>query len=148
MKKTFLRLVVLCLVFAILPPVTASAAVVEPVAPMASDYLDVYNSYCCAMGNGRIEVWFDVLGDDYMDEIGALAIYLYESTNGTDWYHVKTFFYEDETDMLDYNDYVHVSYVSYQGVAGRFYKANTCIWAGKDGDGDARYMWTAVEKAT
>ena len=51
-------------------------------------------------------------------------------------------------DMLDTNDYYHSGHITYQGTAGKYYKAYVCIWAGKDGDGDTRYYWTSSKKAT
>ena len=83
-----------------------------------------------------------------MDEIGVLSIKLYESTDNSTWTRVKTYSYENYSSMLAYDDYVHSSCVSYQGVAGRYYKAYVCIWAGKNGGGDTRYMWTSSKKAT
>ena len=83
-----------------------------------------------------------------MDEIGALEIYLYESKDNENWTWVKTFEHQDYTDMLEYNDYMYMSQVEYNGTIGRYYKAYVCVWAGKDGDGDTRYFWTPAVKAT
>ena len=46
--------------------------------------------------------------------------------------------------MLVYDDWTHTSYVSYQGTTGKQYKAYVCIWAGKNGGGDTRYMWATM----
>ena len=43
------------------------------------------------------------------------------------------------------------SYVSYQGAAGKYYKAYVCIWAGKTAAAHAVYMgntWATSVKAT
>ena len=143
-KAPLLRLIALILVFAFTAPVSVSAAAPEAVSPRASYYLDAYNSYICDMGNGRMEVWFDVIGTGDMDEIGVLSIYLYESSDNRTWRWVKTFHHEDYSSMLAYDDWSHLSCVSYQGVPGRYYKAYVCIWAGKNGDGDSRYMWAIM----
>lgn len=74
LKKIFVKCIILCLVFALVIPATVNAATVEPISPMASYYLDSYNTYICDMGNGRIEIWFDVMGVGNMDEIGVLSI--------------------------------------------------------------------------
>ena len=142
------KIVALLLIVSVVTPCYANAAVIQPAQPMASAYLCSYNSYVCAMGDGKLEIWFSVTGDHYMDEIGTLSIQLYESTDSENWTWVDTFLYEDYPSMLAYNKVVHCSYVSYQGVAGRYYKAYVGIWAGKDGGGDTRYMWTTVEQAT
>ena len=137
------RIVVLLIIFAMSFPIPVSAA-----EPRASDYLDSYQAYVYPAGNGEVQVWFSVTGDDYMDEIGALSIHLYESTDNTNWKSAKTFRHSSYTNMLAEDDIQHVSHVSYQGVAGRYYKAYVCIWAGIDGGGDTRYFWTSAKKAT
>ena len=147
-SAALIKIVVLVLIVSLMTPCYVSAAVVEPMQPMASDYLDSYNGYVCAMGGGKLEIWFSVTGDDIMDEIGTLSIGLYESSNRVNWTHVKTFLHEDWPSMLDEGDYFYSSYVPYQGVAGRYYKAYVGVWAGKNGTGDSRYFWTSVERAT
>lgn len=114
----------------------------------ASDYLEAYSAYVYPAGWGKVQVWFSVDGTNYMDEIGALEIYLYESTDNENWYWVDTFDYTDYSDMLGYNDYHHTGHIEYGGTLGRYYKAYVCVWAGKNGDGDTRYFWTNVERAT
>lgn len=144
LKKMLVKCILLCLVFSLVIPATASAATVAPIMPMASYYLDSYNTYICDMGNGNIEIWFSVTGTGDMDEIGTLSIYLYESSDNRTWTWVETFQHENYSSMLAYDDWSHVSYVSYQGTAGKYYKAYVCIWAGKNGSGDTRYMWALM----
>lgn len=143
-RTILFRCIILCLVFTLIIPATANAATVEPIMPMASYYLDSYNTYICDMGNGRIEIWFDVMGIGDMDEIGVLSIKLYESSDNTNWTRVKTYSHENYSSMLAYDDWSHISYVSYQGTTGKYYKAYVCIWAGKNGSGDTRYMWATM----
>mgnify|MGYP003291392825 CR=1 FL=1 len=136
----FIRLVALILIAALITPLNVNAAENE-IRPYASNYLTAYNTYICDVGNGRHEIWFEVMGTGDMDEIGTLSIELYEvtSTGSLKW--VKTFLYEDYNTMLSYNDWYHCSYVTYQGSSSKTYKAYVCIWAGKNGNGDTRYMW-------
>lgn len=150
MKKNsvIIRMVALCLVIAIATPMYVSAAVAEPIAPYASDYLTSYNAYVYPAGNGKVTVYISVTGDNYMDDIGALTVILYESTNNSTWTHVKTFTNGTNPELLGYNKIKHTANVSYQGVAGRYYKAYVTIWAGEDGDGDTRYLWTSAKLAT
>lgn len=143
-----MRTIALTLVLLLLIPMTANAAVNETVAPCASYYLDLYNTYICPMGNGKLQIWFEVMGTGYMDEIGTLKIMLYESSDNVNWTWKKTYLHEDYSSMLETNDYHHSSYVSYNGTAGRYYKAYVCIWAGKNGSGDTRYMWATSVRAT
>lgn len=142
-KELLFKVTILILVVALVCPVGVNA-----VEPRASDYLAMYSAYVYPAGWGKVQVWFDVDGTGYMDEIGALEIYLYESKDNENWTWVKTFEHQDYTDMLEYNDYTYMSHVEYNGTIGRYYKAYVCVWAGKNGDGDTRYFWTPAEKAT
>lgn len=147
-RKLMVFALVLCLMGSFCKPFQASAAIIDPVMPMASDYLDSYNSYVCAMGGGKLQIWFTVVGDTDMDYIGTLSIRLYESSNKSTWTLVETFLHEDYSSMLAEDDYFHSSYVPYSGTAGKYYKAYVCIYAGGESVGDTRYMWTSVERAT
>ena len=142
------KLIALMLIFAIISPLSVSAEALEKSQTRASDYLSSYNTYVCAMGSGKLQIWYTVVGMDDMDEIGVLSIKLYESTDQTNWTRVKTYSHENYSSMLAEDDFFHSSYVSYNGTAGKYYKAYVCIWAGRNGSGDTRYMWTPVERAT
>ena len=139
----FFRIAALTLAIVLLLPISAMA-----VEQRSSLYLDSYSAYIYPAGWGKVQVWFEVDGIDYMDEIGALEIWIYESKDNENWYWVETFEYQDNEGMLGYNDYFHGGHIEYNGTIGRYYKAYVCIWAGKDGDGDTRYFWTPSEKAT
>lgn len=141
-RKTF-RTVSLLLAIVLLVPVGAMAA-----ESRSSLYLDSYSAYVYPAGWGKVQVWFEVEGTNDMDEIGALEIQLYESKDNETWTWVKTFEYQDYSGMLGYNDYYHAGHIEYSGTIGRYYKANVCVWAGKNGAGDNRYFWTSPKKAT
>lgn len=142
-KTVFIYLVVFILVLSMVSPATATT-----VEPRGSDYLASYSAYVYPAGWGKVEVWISVDGVEYMDEIGALSIYLYESADNENWSLEKTFHYSDYPDMLGYNDVYHIGHIEYAGTIGRYYKAYVSVWAGKDGDGDTRYFWTSPKKAT
>ena len=144
-RSVIIRFVAIVLIAAMIVP--ASAATVEPVQPRASYYLDSYSAYIYPAGSGRVEIYFSVNGTHYMDEIGNLRISLYESRDNSTWTWVKSYSNENHSNMLAYNDFYHGSYVSYQGIGGRYYKAYICVWAGKDGGGDTRYFWTSARQA-
>lgn len=137
----FTNMVVLALVLALVSPCTVLATSTEGIQPYASNYLTAYNTYICDVGSGQIQIWFEVVGKGDMDEIGTLTIELYEVNSDGSLTWKKTFQHEDYTSMLAYDDYYHCSYVSYQGSSSKTYKAYVCIWAGKNGSGDTRYMW-------
>ncbi len=143
--KGLMKVLALCMIISLIFPVSVSAATVETAQPYASRYLSAYNTYICRVGTGgQIQVWFDVMGTGTMDEIGVLSIELYEvSSDGTETW-LKTFRHESNSSMLIEDDWYHCSYVSYQGSSSKTYKAYVCIWAGKNGSGDTRYMWATM----
>ena len=147
-RVTCHRLIALVLVVALMSPMYVNASGLDKGQTRASDYLSSYNTYVCPMGGGKLEIWYTVVGMNTMDEIGTLSIILYESIDRSTWTRVKTYSHEKYPTMLIEDDIIHSSYVSYYGIAGRYYKAYVCIWAGKNGSGDTRYMWTSVERAT
>lgn len=146
--SNFIRFVAVIMVIALTLPMGVGATAVETVQPRASYYLSSYNAYVYPAGNGKIQVWFSVTGTDDMDTLGALTIQIYESTNNSTWTWKKSFSNGNYPSMVGYDDYYHSGHVDYQGVAGRYYRAYVCIWAGKDGDGDTRYFYTSSKKAT
>ena len=141
-RKFFVRVIAILLTMALMLPVVASATTAQP---RASAYLDNYNAYVYLPGNGEVRVYFNVEGTNYMDELGTLKIQIYESTDGINWTWKKTFSHDSTPGMLSYNDDYHSGYVSYSGVAGRYYKAYVCVWGGKNGAGDTRYFWTSAK---
>lgn len=143
-KRSVMIKVIAFLLFAVmLFPVQAFAA-----ESRASAYLSSYSAYVYPAGWGKVQVWVSVDAVNYMDEIGALEIRLYESKDNESFTWVKTFDYTDYSDMLAYNDFSHTGHIEYNGTLGRYYKAYVCVWAGKNGAGDTRYFWTNSEKAT
>ena len=97
--------------------------------------------------NWNYKEYLTVIGDTDMDDIGTLSIMLYESTDNQNWSWKKTFLHEDYEQML-ISGIINSDYVPYDGIAGRYYKAYVCIYAGIGKNGDSRYMWTSVERAT
>ena len=143
----FMAIVAFLLVVTLMLPSNVFAAVPETIEPQASAYLTSYTAYVCSIGSGVLQIWFRVTGTGDMENIGTLRILLYESTDNSNWYWVDTFRHTDYPNMLSHNDSHHMSFVEYQGIAGRYYKALVTIWSGGDTEGDARYMWTPVERA-
>ena len=139
-KSVFFRLAAIILIISLVLPIAVSASGIES---RASAYLDSYGAYVYLPGNGEVRVYFDVQGTRTMDELGTLRIELYESTDGINWSGATTFNHDTTAGMLSYNDNYHSWHVSYDGVAGRYYKAYICVWGGKDGAGDTRYFWTS-----
>ena len=142
-RSVTVKLIAVLLLVVMLCPVEVFA-----VESRASYYLSTYGAYVYPAGWGKVQVWFEVQGTNDMDEIGALEIMIYESKDNENWYWVDTYRHTDYPNMLANNDYFYTSHVEYTGTMGRYYKAYVCVWAGKNGDGDTRYFWTSVKRAT
>ena len=146
-KSHFLvKLIAIALVISFCAPIGAQAAMPETVQPMASAYLADYRAYICAMGNGDLEIWWEVTGTRRWADVGVLTVYLYESTDNSNFYWVETFHFSSYPNMLWHDDYICVDHVDYNGVPGRYYKAYVHVWAGPEDGGDGRYIWTPVER--
>lgn len=147
-KSIISSIIVLVLVFSLISPIDAQAAVTTPIQPYASYYLSSYNGYVYPAGSGLVQVYFTANGTGIIDELGCLSISIYESTDNSTWAWKTTFTHDSTSGMLSYNDHYHSGHVDYQGVAGRYYKAYVTIWGGDNGDGDSRSFWTSAKKAT
>lgn len=147
-RSAIIRFCAFVVILAMCVSITPIASATTIVEPRASNYLSSYNAYIYPAALGKIQVWFTVTGVNYMDDIGTLTIQIFESTDQVNWTWVKTYTHRDTSSMLGYDKISYSSHVEYKGTVGRYYKAYVCIWAGKDGGGDTRYMWTQPKKAT
>lgn len=146
-KSAAFRFFALFLAFVLLCPLNVNA-----VEPRASYYLDSYNAYPYAPGGGKMQIWFTVTADDYMDDIGSLSVEIYScstnSSNDDDWSFVTSFNNGNTPSMLGHDKIFYQSYVQCNATVGRWYKAYVCIYAGNETGGDTRYFWTGAAKAT
>lgn len=147
-SRLIIKLLTIILIVSLCAPIGAQAAAPETVQPMASAYLADYRAYICAMGDSNLEIWWEVTGTRTWADIGVLEVYLYESTDNSNFYWVETFIFTDYPNMLWHDNYICIDHVDYEGVPGRYYKAYVQIWAGPEDGGDTRYIWTPVERCT
>lgn len=146
--RLLIKLIAIILVVSLCAPIGAQAAMPETMQPMASAYLASYTAYICAMGNGNLEIWFEVTGTRTWADIGVLAVSLYESADNSNFYWVDSYHFTDYPNMLWHDTYICMDHVDYAGVPGRYYKAYVQIWAGPEDGGDQRYIWTPAELCT
>lgn len=146
--KFLTRVTVFLLLVSMVLPVFGSAAVVDPARPYASYYLNAYSGYIADLGGGTVAACFSARGTTTMDELGAMRIVLEESTDGSNWYTVRSYHYSSYSSLMGYNKVLHSGSVTYNGVSGRYYRAYITIWGGKDGGGDTRYLWTGAKRAS
>lgn len=127
---------------------SAGISVANAAETRASFYLDDYSAYVHFTEDGVIQVWFDVMGTHYLDDIGALKIELYESTDNENWTWVKTYTNRDHPNILGHNAIIYCSHVDYtQGISGRYYRGYITVWGGRNGGGDTRYFYTSSKLA-
>lgn len=113
----------------------------------SSEYLHGYSVMITPKSNGKLVISLDVTGVDYMTEIGAKSISVYESTNNEDFYWVKTYYSSDYPKMMGSGLYLYEDVLTHQGTAGRYYYAKANIYAGNSTGGDERYCNSAVKRA-
>lgn len=138
---------VICIILAVVLcfscVVTAGA-----IEPRASEYLDAYDGYVEAIGNGEVEIWFEVYGKAIMTQIGAQTITLQEKAVGSStWRTVANYHYTNYDNMMGGGTDYYIDHVDYEGIAGASYKAYITIWAGNNNGGDSRNITTEVEIA-
>ncbi len=132
--------------FLILPAFPASAA--NAAQPRASDYLNYCNAYVSCADGGVIKVSFNVTAVYEMDELGALEIQLYESTDNTNWVWVATYASADYPNLMGHNAEYYSSHVTYtQGISGRYYRAFVYIRVTEGSGSDSRCFFTSSKLA-
>lgn len=145
-SRLLIKLLTIILIVSLCAPIGAQAAAPETVQPMASAYLADYRAYICAMGDGNLEIWWEVTGTRTWADVGVLLVSVYESIDNSSFSRVSSFNFTDYPNMLWHDTYICVDHVDYEGVPGRYYKAYVQIWAGPEDGGDTRYIWTPVER--
>ncbi len=132
MKKNVIRTIAVVLLLTLLLSTVSFAA------QRSSEYIAINNAYITRSGDD-VNVYFYIVGCNFMDKIGATKIYIYEQ-NGTHWPLVKTFDSDDSqytSLMISTNTYTKSSHVTYtEGSASKNYYAIVKFYAEKDGGSD------------
>lgn len=111
-----------------------------PAFARASDYLVSYGG-SVYKSDSTVYVSFAVTGTSTMDDIGALSIMVYESSDGEHYSLKSTFRHEATSGMLAHNTGFKAGTISFAGSVNKTYKAYICVYAGKNNDGDSRWFW-------
>lgn len=125
----------------------ASSLLCVEASARSSNYLDLYGIVLTPQSGGKIVVTVDVDGIRSMTQIGATTIFLYESTDGTDFTRIKTYKYEDYPTMMGSGKHFCEDAVTYSGVAGRYYYAIGYCYAGDSTGHDEQSYTTSVVRA-
>lgn len=122
----------------------ASAAYIQPDDTQSSAYLDSYSADTDVDSTGRVYVSVSVDACVYATQVGAKTIYIYESTNGTNFSCVATYNSAYYPEMLgsgwSYDD----TPIEYQGVAGRYYFSRVQVYAADAYGSDSRWYNTVT----
>lgn len=146
MKRTVKQFLCMLLVLAI----SVSICIVPAAASLHSSlYLDAYRAWLTPRSGGRIIVAVDVQALDFMDEIGAKRIEIFESKNsGRTWTSEKIYLSSTTPGMYITNAfYYYDDPVTYYGTPGYKYYADVTVYAGDSTGSDSRVYSTPVVTA-
>ena len=113
-------------------------------AEQSSLYLSAYCAWLTPEAGGVIDVTIDVQAVDYMDEVGALRVEIWESADGGDsWDNVRTYYSANHSEMLVEDDYLYYDTpISYDGTPGYKYYAIVEVYAGDSTGWDSKEYQT------
>lgn len=94
------------------------------------------------LNDTQFEVWFDLMGVDIMDEIGAKKITVQRSADGTNWQNMFTYRAEYYPQMLDYNTMSHGACIPYHGTLGYYYRGVVTFYAKNSSGIGEMYRYT------
>lgn len=149
MKPVFMKFLALVLAVSALfcsPSLAASAPVTEAaggIAPRASYYLSSYAASCTSSGS-TLSVNFNVTATGRMSYVGALGIYVYESSNGSSFDCIRTFYPSGNSQMLKTNSQFHAASVTYDGTNGYYYYAVVSFYAENANGSDTKSYTTST----
>ena len=139
-KTTAILLAVTLLVISFAMP--ASAAVER-----SSLYLSCYRAWLTPQSGGKINITIDVQAVDYMDNVGALTVEMYESTDGgVTWDRDGTYRSALFPELLQQDTYWYCETpITHQGTVGYKYFAVVTVYAGDSTGSDSKeYQTTTV----
>lgn len=113
-------------------------------AEQSSLYLSRYRAWLTPESGGVIDVTIEVQAVDYMDDVGALYVEIWESQDGgANWDCVTTYYNSMYPELLVQNDVLYYDTpISYEGTAGYKYYAQVCVYAGDSTGSDSRVYVT------
>ena len=133
MKKTLVRIVtaVLAMTFCL---VVANATEMHT---EASEYLSSYGAVVGTSGSGKIDISYTVSSYASMTQIGASKIVVQEKV-GSSWSSVKYYYSSTTSGLLDTDSAFYTNTITYQGTAGKTYRAAVTFYAGNSTGHDTR----------
>ena len=112
----------------------------------SSAYICNYTAAVTPKSGGRMIVTVDIASVGYMDEVGASAIHIYESTDNVEFTLVESYYAEDHPEFLTSGTIYYQDAITYYGIPGRYYSAMVYFYAGDETGGDTRYYETLSKR--
>jgi len=115
----------------------------------SSLYLSYYRAWLTPESDGIVDVTIDVRAVDDMDDVGALSVEMYVSTDGgSTWDRDGSYSNALFPELLDQDTYWYYDTpISHQGVAGYKYFAVVTVYAGDHTGSDSREYTTPTVTA-
>ena len=113
----------------------------------SSLYLSAYRAWLTPESGAIVDVTIDVRAVDDMDDVGALSVDIYESSDGgATWERVRVYVSALYPELLDQDTYWYYDTpISHQGIEGYKYFAVVTVYAGDQTGSDSReYQTTTV----
>ena len=131
------RIVAMLVVLDLIVPTMGAAA---PQERRASDYLSSYAISLAAIGDGKMEVYYNVDGLGLMDKVGADAFYIYAYEDGI-WVPYEEQFGIMNPDFYSYDAPGHIGFTYFDGEIGTYYYVTLQAYArGYDGGSDIGFV--------
>ena len=142
MKKALFRIAS----FVIAAMMLISAVSATSAGIRSSLYLDSYRAWLTPKNNGAINVTIDVQAVDYMDNVGATKVIIYESTDGgSTWAQDKVYVRALYPELLEQDTYLYYNTpITHIGTPGNKYYAIVTVYAGDSTGYDTREYITPI----
>jgi hypothetical protein len=144
MKKSFWSFLILTVLIAsfYMPSFAEDLEKASNYSPQASLYIDSFDGIITANPGQKIEVLSTVTGTGIMDVIGVSTLNIQEYRSGS-WVTVKSW-----SSLYKYNSIQASFLTTYQGVAGRKYRAVITFYAANSRGSDTKSLTTTSIMAT
>ena len=93
----------------------------------ASDQIASYSIYVAPAGDGQIGMEFSITAPDFMEEIGAKNITIYEITPSG--YKLRAEYTKDDPGMIEIDSWFQANTLYFNGVAGKTYYVTVTVFA-------------------
>lgn len=125
--KRFVKYVCLLLSLSLLLTIPVMAA--EMPDGRSSNFFGSSSVYLYKTSSKTFQAWFDVTAVRTMDKLGASRIKIQRSTDDENWSTVKTCTMDSYGNLVCDNTASHMSYVTYTGSSGYYYRAYIELYA-------------------